>query len=86
MTQTTDPIARADAALALELVGRFFANQIDAGAVLREEIARHIAACAETVAERHPDAAAHLEQRAAEIVARLPAGWAEGDDEWQEPA
>lgn len=86
MADNIDPTARADSALALELVARFFGNQIDAGAVLREEIARHIMACAEAVALRQPESAPHLDTRAAAMIAQLPAGWAEGDEEWHEPA
>lgn len=78
--------AAADAALGLELVRAFFANQIDAGAVLREEIARHVRACAQTVGERTPELGPRAEIEAERLIATLPAGWAEGDEEWQEPA
>jgi hypothetical protein len=78
---------QADAALALELVGRFFAGQIDAGAVLQAEIAAHITSCADAVADRMPLVSHHIAEQAHAMIARLPAGWAEGDDpEWQEPA
>ena len=84
MADATD--AAADAALALELVARFFANQIDAGAVMREEIARHVHDCADAVGERYPALANRAQLQAVRIVDALPAGWAEGDDDWREPA
>lgn len=78
--------AAADAALALELVARFFGNQIDAGAVTREEIARHVHDCAAAVGAREPALASRVQVQAVRIVDGLPAGWAEGDGDWQEPA
>lgn len=82
---TTQQVA-ADAALALELIGTFYANQIDAGAVLHGEVAAHIRACADAVAQRLPYAADQLGTRAEAMIAKLPAGWAEGDGDWVEPA
>ncbi len=71
--------AAADAALAIELVGQFFGNQIDAGAVLREEIAAHIQVCAERVGARQPAFADRAALEAAEMIARLPSGWHDGE-------
>lgn len=84
LPSTTD--AAGDAAFALELLRDFFAGQIDAGAALREEIAAHINACADRVAERDPTLAHRATMRAVEMIDQLPAGWAEGDKDWTEPA
>lgn len=88
-TIETEALARAaaaDAALALEIVGRFFAQQIDAGAVLRGEIAAHVRSCAEAVALREPHLAVRVDAQATLLIASLPAGWAEGDDPGWMPA
>lgn len=71
-----------------ELLGGFYANQVDAGAVLREEVAAHITAAAErAVAGAHVPAGVADEVRmsAQAMIIGLPEGWASGDD-WQEPA
>lgn len=78
--------AAADAALALQLVGEFFAGQIDAGAVLRHEIAAVISVAADKVADENPAIGPRAQASAQEMIRRLPAGWADGDTEWREPA
>ena len=80
--------AAAEAALALEILRGFFAQQIDAGAVEREEVARQIDAAAArlTEGERDRKFTTYVTRAAHNFAATLPAGWAEGDSDWQEPA
>lgn len=83
-TELTARNAAADSALALELITRFFIGQIDAGAVLREEIAAHMRDCAARVGSIEPAFADRAMLETERLIAGLPAGWAEGD--WQDPA
>lgn len=76
--------AYADAALALELIGAFFAQQIDAGAAVHGEVAALIRTSMHRVADRLPLQSQHIQQRGAGMIGRLPGEWASGD--WQEPA
>ena len=78
--------AAADAALALEIVGRFFGTQIEVGAVLREEIVLHFRHCASTAAEREPALATRIDAQATRLIDQLPAGWGGNDPDWVEPA
>lgn len=85
MAQTPQYATQAELAFIRELLGDFYATQIDAGAVLRDEIAAHIRAAADRAARAHPYASHTVEAAAAAMIAALPEGYASGEN-WQDPA
>lgn len=72
--------------LALAIVTRFLANQIDSGAVEPAAVARLVREAAQDVATAEPAFGLVADRRAEAIIGAMPDGWASGDPDWQEPA
>lgn len=73
-----------------ELLIDFYSTQIDAGAVLREEIAQHILDCGRRAELRTSNQTSAIRDAAHAMIEQLPEGWASGEGgdggPWQEPA
>lgn len=86
---TTQEIAE-ELAFLRELLVDFYSTQIDAGAVLREEIVQHILDCGRRAELRTDNKTSAIRDAARAMIEQLPEGWASGDDgagaPWQDPA
>lgn len=73
-----------------ELLVDFYSTQIDAGAVLREEVERHILDCGRRAELRTDNRTSAIRDAARAMIEQLPEGWATGDDgtgaPWHDPA
>lgn len=72
--------------LALAIVARLLATQIDIGAVAPEQVAGLIRNAAGDVGSLEPAFGPYAQRLGESLIAAMPDGWASGDPDWQEPA